>query len=729
MKSKFSLVFLFLIVLSTKSFASAWTAKWIESENCKSTVNTWQVFRKTVVLSAVPKSLMARISVDSKYWLWINGRMVVFEGGLKRGPSPSDSYYDVVNIRPYLHRGRNVIAILSLFYGKEGFSHKSSGQAALLFEAHSEHVDIVSDESWEATVYKAYGKVGNPEPNYRLCESNLCFDGRESLGDWYSPAFRGHFPKAKVFSAVAENGVFGKLVLRPIPLFRYSGLKKYVSQSFDPATRILHCRLPYDAQVTPYLKVKAPAGDTIDMRTEDYLVAGVPSVRGEYITCNGVQKYESLGWMNGNEVQYRIPENVKVLAVRYRESGYDTKIVGNFKCNDPFFTELWKRSARTLYVNMRDTYSDCPDRERAQWWGDVTNDIQENFYTLSPSSWQIINKGIYELMNWQRRDGTIFAPVPAGNWDKELPVQMLMSVGWYGFHKQYYDSGDSSFVSVIYDRLHRYLHDVWKMDNNGYAITREGGWSWADWGDHIDLSLLTAEWYYLALKGERDFARMLNREADVKADDVIMKRMKDHFDSCYWKGSDYRSDSYKEMDSDDRAQAMAVLSGLADPDKYPEIIRILKKSYFASPLMEMYVQRALFKMGQGEFALQRAKEKYVKMMSYKDQTTVFEFWDKGGSINHAWASGMTVIFGQEVCGVRPTSPGFKTFEVKPDLAGLSQVSANMQTLYGMIRIRIKKKNGYIHLTLTVPEGTQATVMLGREVQRLKAGKYHLSSKE
>jgi hypothetical protein len=145
--------------------------------------------------------------------------------------------------------------------------------------------------------------------------------------------------------------------------------------------------------------------------------------------------------------------------------------------------------------------------------------------------------------------------------------------------------------------------------------------------------------------------------------------------------------------------------------------------------MEMYVQRALFKMGQGEFALQRAKEKYVKMMSYKDQTTVFEFWDKGGSINHAWASGMTVIFGQEVCGVRPTSPGFKTFEVKPDLAGLSQVSANMQTLYGMIRIRIKKKNGYIHLTLTVPEGTQATVMLGREVQRLKAGKYHLSSKE
>jgi hypothetical protein len=116
------------------------------------------------------------------------------------------------------------------------------------------------------------------------------------------------------------------------------------------------------------------------------------------------------------------------------------------------------------------------------------------------------------------------------------------------------------------------------------------------------------------------------------------------------------------------------------------------------------------------------------MMSFKDQTTVFEFWDNGGSINHAWASGMTVIFGQDVCGVRPTSPGFKTFEVKPDLAGLSQVSANMQTKYGMIRVNLKKEKGQTYLTLTVPKGTQATVVLGGNVTHLTSGNYHLSSR-
>jgi hypothetical protein len=197
------------MIFSVESFASRKTAKWIEAEDCNNVVNTWQVFRKTVRLSSTPKFLTAKISVDSKYWLWVNGRMVVFEGGLKRGPSPSDSYYDAVNIGPYLHKGRNVIAILSLYFGKEGFSHKSSGQAALFFDASLGNVNIVSDESWEAAVYKAYGKVGNPDPNYRLCESNLCFDGRKNLGKWYSSVFRGHFPSAKVFSSVVENNTFG----------------------------------------------------------------------------------------------------------------------------------------------------------------------------------------------------------------------------------------------------------------------------------------------------------------------------------------------------------------------------------------------------------------------------------------------------------------------------------------------------------------------------------------
>ncbi len=95
--------------------------------------------------------------------------------------------------------------------------------------------------------------------------------------------------------------------------------------------------------------------------------------------------------------------------MKYRETGYNTDLAGSFHCDDPFYDELWQRSARTLYITMRDNYMDCPDRERAQWWGDEVNELGEAFYALSPSGQKLAVKGIHELMNWQREDGTLYA--------------------------------------------------------------------------------------------------------------------------------------------------------------------------------------------------------------------------------------------------------------------------------------------------------------------------------
>ncbi len=56
------------------------------------------------------------------------------------------------------------------------------------------------------------------------------------------------------------------------------------------------------------------------------------------------------------------------------------------------------KARRTLYVTMRDTYMDCPERERAQWWGDVVNELGESFYALDPKSRFRAQKGILELI-------------------------------------------------------------------------------------------------------------------------------------------------------------------------------------------------------------------------------------------------------------------------------------------------------------------------------------------
>jgi hypothetical protein len=80
-----------LLLVAQYTFAAEWKGQWINTERCQSAKNTWLIYRKTVDIAAIPPSLKARIAADTKYWLWINNQFVVFEGGLKRGPSPHDT--------------------------------------------------------------------------------------------------------------------------------------------------------------------------------------------------------------------------------------------------------------------------------------------------------------------------------------------------------------------------------------------------------------------------------------------------------------------------------------------------------------------------------------------------------------------------------------------------------------------------------------------------------------
>ena len=61
----------------------------------------WQCFHKEFDLRST-EGVELRIAADTKYWLWVNDKLVVREGGLKRGPTPKDSYCDV------LHEGLNL---------------------------------------------------------------------------------------------------------------------------------------------------------------------------------------------------------------------------------------------------------------------------------------------------------------------------------------------------------------------------------------------------------------------------------------------------------------------------------------------------------------------------------------------------------------------------------------------------------------------------------------------
>ncbi len=665
------LLTLFVLLAVSIQLSAVSIPQWITAFENQNATNTWMCFQKEIFINAVPGKALTRIAADSKYWLWINGELVVLEGGVKRGPNPDDTYYDEIDIAPHLKSGHNLISVLVWYFGKEGFSYNPSGQGALLFDCQTNELVLQSDDSWKATMHPAYYTPLAPYPNFRLPESSMGVNaelGRDGWGKGENAACQ-YWAKARVVGKEGD-APWNKLHHRIIPLWKDFGLKDYVSQTVHSGMTndTLICQLPYNAQVMPYMELEAEKSHSaITILTSHYQGGSAYNVRAEYLTKKGKQSYENKGWMNGEQVYYIYPKGVNLTKVQFRETGYNTEFEGYFRCNDSFLNKMWEKSQRTLYVTMRDTYMDCPDRERAQWWGDEVNESGEAFYALSLSSHLLMKKGMYELMGWQRPTGEIFAPIPSSNYHTELPGQMLASIGYFGFWNYYLNTGDLQTIRDLYPRVKKYL-GIWQKNSDGTIKFRAGEWTWGDWGDNIDIKVLFNAWYYIALKGQRNMATALDMKAEAEAIDQEMQALKKAFNTVFWNGKAYRHPEYK-LKTDDRVQALAIVSGLADEKKYPALLNVLKQNEHASPYMEKYVIEALFMMGENYYGMERMKRRFAEMVNDPERTTLYEGWGigpngfPGGTTNHAWSGGGLTILSQYVCGVAPTEVGYKAYRI------------------------------------------------------------------
>lgn len=680
----------------------------LRTEGDAAVSNLWTCFRKRLKLPGKPVSAVARIAVDSKYWLWINGRMVVREGGVKRGPNPQDTYYDEVDLAPHLQAGDNQIAVLAWFFGKEGFSHKNSGKPGFLFELDADGTRVGTGPDWKMMRHPSFGQASNT-PNFRLAESSVKFDARLEPAGWTGPSFDdAAWPVAADFGA-PPAAPWNRLWKRSIPQWKDFGLKDYTNASELPRqgrNAAIRAVLPHNAQITPWLKVSAPAGRLIRMSTDNT----ANEILAEYVTREGEQEFETPAWMSGHAVIYQIPEDVRILGLKYRESGYDTEFTGRFACDDAFLNQLAAKCERTLYINMRDTFFDCPDRERAAWWGDIVIQLAQVFRTFDTKSHALIRKCMYNLAKWQRPSKTFFSPIPAGNWDKELPQQMLASIGTYGFWTYYLHTGDKQALADLYPHVRDYL-SIWQIDGDGLIVHRSGenGWDWADWGENVDIRVLDQAWYCLALDGAARIAAELGMPQEAEAYRKQRQSIVDATNRVFWNGTSYRDPGYKGA-TDDRAQGMAVVSGIAGADKHAAIQQVLAGSFHASPYLEKYVLESLFQMNQPAKALERMRNRYKEMVE-SETSTLWELFSRAGTLNHAWTGGPLTLMHEYVAGVVPTSPGYATYQVKPMPAGLARIETGFDTVKGRIGLKIARQADRFHLALESPAGTRATVFI------------------
>ena len=687
-------------------------AEWIwDTENTEEE-NVWMCFNKKVVLEKETSELVAYISADSKYWLYINGETVVFEGSVKRGPDENSGYYDSIDIAPYLKKGENSICALVWYWDDEtSYSYNSSGQGGFIFEAVNDDITILSDNSWKVKRNPAYINSSLYPPNYRLAEYSIYFDARKDI-DWLNEDY--DFSSWEN-ATVCDADIYGSLYPRGIPFLKDYGLKDYEnSEDYENYTvtklfgEKITVDVPYNAQLTPYLKVIAPAGKKIRITTENTLIGAVSTT---YITKEGEQEFESPGWFNGEHITYKIPKGVTVVELKYRETGYDSEFSGDFTCDDEFLNSLWQKSLRTLYVTMRDNFMDCPDRERAQWWGDVTSEMIMTMYSMDSNSYLLYQKGVEAMLSHIDDTKVLQTVVPISGDYFELPVQQL--AGIVGFLTYYEYTGDKAFLEKVYDASLDYLK-LWEIDENNLIVHRTGSWDWADWGSKADMTAVENAWYYYALSTAEEMAQILGKNEDISFIAERKEVIKKGYDSL-WTENGYKSKDVKNPD--DRANALAVLSGLSEKEQYETITKVLTNTENSSPYMEYYVLEALCEMGEYTAAKDRIRSRYEGMMS-EDYSTLWEFWDSWrGTKNHAWSGGPLVIMSKHFAGITPAQAGYEKAEINPQYTLSDSMTCTVPSVKGLITLDYKKTADKYIINLTLPQDMNAVLYIpdGAEV--------------
>lgn len=676
-------------------------AKWIWND--VSEADTYEIFRRTVTLAEVPQSAEAVIAADSKYSLWINGELIVFEGSLKRGPTPHDTFADVIDIAPYLSKGENLICFQVRYFGLDGFSHVDSGHGGFLFSCDA--IGLYSDESWVVRRNTGfYHRVEEPfMPTFRFAESNVCFDGGLSIGDFHLPSYDD---SGWNHATVIDGERYGRLIRRVTPMFKDFGLRDvlydFPEKEKVPYARDLIIDMPYNCQFSPYIDVEADGVGEINIYTNRYADIGGYNIRVQYMTRQGRQQFESPGWINGHKLIVELPAGVKVNAIKYRETGYNAEFEGSFTSSDPLLNKLWEKARRTLYITMRDTFFDCPDRERAQWWGDAVNEAEMCYYCLSADAQLLIKSGILSLAAWQHEDGAMQTVVPDISECFELPLQNLAGVSGFGQYVFY--TGDVDTARRIYDFVKSYLL-LWETDEDGICLHRNGSWDWPDWGENEDYPVLENTWYYFAL---RMFIRMCESAGlDSTFAKERAERLKASFERRFWNGEFYTSSGV----CDDRANAMAVISGLAPSSNYEKLKAVLTTVMNASPYMEKYVLEALCQMGYHKESLERMRVRY-REMTEAYHTTLWEHWEPvGGTTNHAWTGGPLVIMSKYIAGIRPLDTAYGTYLVAPSRGDLDSFTCEAPTPYGPIGVSLECADGNVTVSVDAPCGAIGYVEL------------------
>ena len=424
-------------------------------------------FRRTFELHDIPASAEIRITTDSFYTLWINGKYV------NRGPARGFQRhwpFDRLETAPYLQKGKNTFAVLVYQYGISNYSYSHEWNSGFLLSGKAGNVNLASGPEWKFREAPGYfPAVARGSIQYAFQEF---FDCRASDGIWQSPDYddsRWNYVSDAQMRA-AGCMPWHNFEERGIPLLTCSMLKPLRRLSVSrhtpvnngngqcnigwiyhrespvweaapaPAERLLFepginaQLLDFGKEVVGHLQFTtegAPNGEALDFLVCESVTGNTPDFPdftnppftlfgGRLILKSGICRHElTMPWGFRYLVLLRHGKKTFQVSASVRQTVYPLETTGKFHSSEERLNAIWKISEHTQHCCMTDAHIDCPWRENAQWWGDALVQIQ-NTIRLSADV-RLFERGLRQIGSQKTPNGLTYGMAPTCGHNCILP--------------------------------------------------------------------------------------------------------------------------------------------------------------------------------------------------------------------------------------------------------------------------------------------------------------------
>jgi hypothetical protein len=407
------------------------------------------------------------------------------------------------------------------------------------------------------------------------------------------------------------------------------------------------------------------------------------------------------------------------------------------------------RNAWTASLEGKLVLHDGAKRDRDPYIGDLAVSARTLYLTHDDTAAAARNV-LADLADHQRADGWI---PPASIASYTLPL-FDYPLWWVTCSWDYVlYTGDRTYATHYYPNLLKVL-DTWYPNVTDEAgLLSKGLNNTGGYGDYAFLGRTGRITYYnalyvQALKDAARLAQLLGHDADAARWSQRAETVSAAINTHLW---DDTAGAY--LDSATGAarhaqdgNALAITAGVADAGRSGAALAHLdattRRPYgnafmdndtlFGGASQRVYAFTsypeivARFTAGRADSALDQIRRTYGWMDSHDPGITNWEgigpdgslYEDAYTSMAHGWSTGVLPALTHQLLGAMPTSPGYATWEVRPNPGDLTWAQGQLPTPYGALRVAWHNSGRTFHLDVDVPRGTRATVALPGDGHRL-----------